>query len=284
MPSSSQELAASVESLVALPSVYYQVREQLERADATIPEVAHLIETDPALTAGVLRLVNSAFYGLARKIESVERAVLVIGLRQTHEMVLAITISNVFNGIRPQYMDMRRYWIGCMMTAIAARNLAHLTCNPAAGRLFVIGLLADIGHLVMYQTVPEQTIEAQNFADASGEPLFEAERRIVGCDSAQVGAALMECWKLPPSFAEIIAAQATPLRAGEHALEAQLLHVALAVSHADRYSESSEAAILRIDPRVWRNIGLSRDSFSRIREAAEMNLSSCTSMLFSVAG
>ena len=277
---SAQELVTFIESLAALPSVYYRVREQLESPDCSISEVARLVETDPALTTGVLKLVNSAFYGFSRKIESVERAVLVLGLRQTHELILAITVSNVFAGIRPQHMDMRRYWIGCMMTALTSRELAHLTCNPAANRLFVIGLLADTGHLVMYQTVPELAIEAQTVADAKGEPLFEAERRIVGCDSAEVGAALMDNWKLPASFAEVIGSQFMPRLAGRHTVEAELLHIALAVSKADRYDESSEQALQRIDPRIWNNIGLDADSFARIREAVEMNLSSCTTMFF----
>ena len=277
---SAQELVTYIESLAALPSVYYRVREQLESPNGSIREIASLIEADPALTTGVLKLVNSAFYGLSRKIESVERAIPVLGLRQTNELVLAITVSNVFDGIRPQYMDMRRYWIGSMITALTARELAHLTCNPAAGRLFVIGLLADIGHLVMYQTVPELTVAALTAANAGSEPLHEAERRIIGCDSAEVGATLMDIWKLPSSFAEIIGAQITPQLACKHIIEAQLLHIALAVSRADRYNEPSDLALQRIDPDIWDNIRLSSSSFSRIREAVEMNLSSCTAMFF----
>jgi HD-like signal output (HDOD) protein len=277
---SAQELVACIESLAALPSVYYQVREQLESPDGSIGRVASLIETDSALTVGVLKLVNSAFYGLSRKIESVERAIPVLGFRQTHELVLAIAVGNVFDGIRPQNMDMRRYWTGCMITALTARELAHLTCNPAAGRLFVVGLLADIGHLVMYQTVPELVAAAYSAAESGEKPLFEAERRIVGCDSAEVGAVLMDNWKLPSSFAEIIGAQFTPRLAGKHVVEAGLLHIALAVSMADRYDESSEQALQRIDPRILNSVGLNLASFSRIRETVEMNLSSSIAMFF----
>jgi HD-like signal output (HDOD) protein len=277
---SAQELVTYIESLAALPTVYYRVREQLESSDGSSLRVASLIETDPALTAGVLKLVNSAFYGLSRKIESVERAIPILGFRQTHELVLAITVGNVFDGIRPQYMDMRRYWIGCMITALTARELAHLTCNPAAGRLFVVGLLADIGHLVMYQTVPELAVAASSAAEAEGEPLFVAERRIIGCDSAEVGAALMDNWKLPSSFAEIIGAQFAPRLAGKHIVEAELLHIALAVSMADRYDESSEQALQRIDPDIWDSVGLNLASFARIREMVEMHLSSCIAMFF----
>jgi HD-like signal output (HDOD) protein len=263
--------------------VYCRVREHFESPDVSTSEIVRLIETDPALTSGVLRLVNSALYGFSRKIESVERAILILGLQQTHELVMAITVSHVFDGISPQHMNMKRYWVGCMITALTMRELARLICNPAVGRLFVIGLLADIGHLVMYQTVPELAIEAQTVANAGDEPLFEAERRIIGCDSAEVGASLMDYWKLPASFAEIIGAQITPWLAGKHIIEAELLHIALTVSKADRYNESSEQALKRIDSRIWDNIGLDPSSFPRIRETVEMNLSACTAIFFSSA-
>jgi HD-like signal output (HDOD) protein len=277
---SAQELVSGIDSLAALPSVYYRVREQLDSPDGSVLAVAQLVETDPAITLGVLKLVNSAFYGFSRKIESVARAVPIIGLQQTHELVLAMSVSAVFAGIRPQNMNMQRFWQGSMMTALAARELAHATCGPASERQFVMGLLADIGHLVMYQNVPQLVNEAQASADAGHELLQVAEQRLIGCDSAQVGAALMEKWKLPPHFAAVIGAQFAPLSAGNYVFEAELLHIALAVSSADRYNEASRPVVARIDPKIRADIGLTPEGFSRIREAAEMHLSSCISLFF----
>jgi HD-like signal output (HDOD) protein len=277
---SAQELVSNIDSLAALPSVYYRVREQLDSPDGSMLAVAQLMETDPAITTGVLKLVNSAFYGFSRKIESVTRAVPIIGLEQTYELVLAMSVSTVFDGIRPQNMDMKRFWQGSMMTALAARELTHTICGPASERQFVIGLLADIGHLVMYQTVPQLVNEAQASADTGGEPLHEAERRLVGCNSAEVGAALMEHWKLPPHFAAIIGAQFTPQSAGEFVFEAELLHVALAISGADRRNEASKQALARIDPKILADIGMNPENFPRVREAAEMHLSACIASFF----
>ncbi|MDR2031752.1 MAG: HDOD domain-containing protein, partial [Azoarcus sp.] len=277
---SAQELISNIKSLTMLPSVYYRLREQLDSPDGSIGTIAHLVETDPALTSGMLKLVNSAFFGFSRKIENIERAIPILGLQQTHELVLAMSVSAVFKGIRPQQMDMKRFWQGSMMTALTARELAHVTCSPASERLFVIGLLADIGHLVMYQTVPALAIEAQLDADSGRETLPEAERRIIGCDSAEVGAALMDSWKLPGNFAEIIGAQIVPRHAGHYVFEAELLHVALAVSAADRYNESSAQALSRIAPCIWTDIGIAAEHFPRIREAAEMHLSTCIAMFF----
>jgi HD-like signal output (HDOD) protein len=277
---SAQELAANIESLAVLPSVYYRIREQIESPEVSIGKVALLMEADPALAASVLKLANSAFYGFNRKIESIERAIPVLGLQQTHELVLAISVSSTFKNIRPLNMDIKQYWQGCMLTALAARELAHATCNPASERLFVIGLLADIGHLAMYLTIPDLAVSAQNAADTKHEPLHEAERRIIGCDFAEIGAALMDTWKLPQSFTETIGAQITPQLAGKRTSEAELLHLALAISKADRYNESSEEALAHIDPQIWADLGLAPESFPNIRESIEMNLSSCAALLF----
>jgi HD-like signal output (HDOD) protein len=277
---SAQELVSNIETLAALPSVYYQVREQLELPDGSVNKVAQLVAADPALTTGVLRLVNSAFYGFSRKIESVERAIPILGLQQTHELVLAMSVGSMFDGIQPQNMDMKRFWQGCMMSALAARELAHVTCNPGSDRLFVIGLLADIGHLVIYQTVPQLAAEAQASANGGREAIYDAERRIIGCDSAEVGSALVENWKLPSSFADIIGAQFFPRLAGEYAREAELLHLALAVSHADRHNLPSGDAVANIDEQIWDDLNLDTTVFTQIREAAEMHLASCISTFF----
>lgn len=277
---SAQELVSNIEGLAVLPSVYHRVREQLESPDGSVIEVAHLVAADPALTTGVLRLVNSAFYGFSRKIDSVERAIPILGLQQTHELVLAMSVSSMFEGIKPQNMDMKRFWHGSMMRALAAREIAHISCNPASERLFVIGLLADIGHLVMYQTVPELTTEAWTCAEAGQEALHEAERRIIGCDYAEVGAALMDAWRLPPSFAGIIGAQIVPRLGGEHILEAELLHVAVAIARADNNNDGSDEAAVRIDPQIWADICLKPAIFAQLREAAELHLASCISTFF----
>jgi HD-like signal output (HDOD) protein len=274
---SAQEIVYQVEALATLPTVYHRIREQLESADGSLLEVARLISTDPALTAGVLRVVNSAYYGFGGNIDTIERAVPILGLQQVHDVVLAMSVSAIFKGIQPEHMDVDRFWHGSMMSALAARSLARTGKHPGAERMFVIGLLADIGHLVLYETVPQLAIEAQSASDASAEPLHLAERRIIGCDYAEVGAALMNGWKLPPCFADVIGAQVTPRLAGKFTCDASVLHIARMVSYADRYGESSETAAARLSPAVWLDADLDPASFALSREEAELSLAACIS-------
>lgn len=280
MPSA-QELVAHVTALTSLPSVYFRVREVLESPDSSVSDVAQALSNEPALTARLLRLVNSALYGFPGRIETVSRAVTVLGLQQVHDLVLAASIGSIFAGLHPERMDVARFWRGCVLCALAARQAARSCGVPGAERLFVIGLLADLGHLVMYQTVPSLAAEAQARADADGEPLDRAERRIVGCDHAELAAALMEHWRLPAPFVEIAAAQVNPRLAGGSAFEAAIVHVATRIVRADRVGETSRAAAGQIDPVVWSLLALQpEESFARIREEAELDLAGCVSLFF----
>lgn len=277
---SAQELVANIEGLTSLPTVYLRIREELDSEDCSLAEVARIISADPALTARLLKVVNSALYGYGGRIETIQRAVTILGLQQVHDMVLAMSVGSVFENFKPEHMDMRRFWQGSVMCGLAAREIGYQskTLNPE--RLLTIGLLSDLGHLVMYQTVPLLAEEAQVLASSTGEPLHQVECRIVGCDYAEVGATLAEQWKLPNCFAQAIGAQVTPRLGGDFVTEASILNLATHIIAADRAGEPSEVAAERVDPLVWAQIGLEPDTFGNLRERAELNLASYIAILF----
>ncbi len=277
---SAQELVANVGPLTSLPSVYLRVREQLDVPDGSLTEVARLISADAALTARLLRVVNSALYGFGGKIDTVQRAVNILGLQQVHDLVLATSLAGVMSRVRPAQLDMARFWRGCVLCGLTAREIGRGCALPTAERLFVIGLLADIGHLVMYQTVPTLAAQAQATADAEGESLAEAERRLVGCDHAEVGATLIDHWHLPSAFAQVVGTQTNPRLAAENAYEAAIIHVAAQLVRADRLGESSEDAAMHIDPIVWPLLDMRPESLGRIRAEAELSLAGYVALFF----
>lgn len=277
---SAQELVSQIEALTSLPTVYQRIRDTLDAPDGSVLEVARLLSADPALTTRLLRLVNSALYGYGGNIDTVERAVQILGLQQVHDLVLAMSLSAVFAGIRPDCLDMNGFWRGSVMCALASRDIARRSGLPAAERMFVIGLLADIGHLAMYQTLPALATEARDTAERSGEALHLAERRIVGCDHAELGATLMDHWRLPACFAGAIGHQCLPRLGGEYAIDAAVLHVASAIVRADQIGEASETTAARIDPVVWAQLALPPDRLAAIREEAELHLVAYVTLFF----
>jgi len=279
MPSA-QELVTGLATLASLPSVYLRIREELDAPDGSLTAVATAISGDPATTARLLHVVNSAFYGYGRPIETAERAVVLLGLQQVHDLVLAMSLGSTFARLDPAHLDLARFWRGSVMRGLVARAIGRRCKFPSAERLFVVGLLSDLGHLVMYQVTPDLAAASYAASEESGERLHEAERRIVGCDSAEVGAALMERWKLPTAFARIAGAQFNPRLGGEHAYEAAIVHVAAHLAAGDLTGDTTEQALAAIDPVIWSQLDLSPEALAVIREEAELNLAGYIALFF----
>lgn len=224
--STADEIVAQIDRLASLPESYLRVKRVLDDPNGTTAQLVEAMMTDTAMTARVLRIVNSPFFGFPGRVETVTRAVSVLGMQQVHDMVLAWAISSAFTDLRPPGISMKEFWRKSVARAIAARLLARHARLIDAGRLFVEGLLSDIGHLVMFTQIPDLAIQAMDLHKRSNRPLHECEREIIGCDYAQVGAALVSAWQLPPTFNEPIACQIEPSAAIVHRLEACILHVA----------------------------------------------------------
>ncbi|MBS1209944.1 MAG: hypothetical protein H6R19_2342 [Proteobacteria bacterium] len=237
-----QELVASQKHLASLPDLYYKVRQALLDQELDIGDLADLIASDPSLTGALLRIANSAFYGFPRKIETLSRAISLIGLNQVSDIVLASTLAAAFHGIRPQRMDMGRFWRGSIRRALLCRQFSRSLAERDTERAFVIGLLSDMGHLVMYHAVPDLM---GIVLDTAGNGLLaqaEKERNIIGCDFSEVGAALCVAWQLPASIGAIIGCQLVPEQGGEHAAEAARLNLAISAAECLERGETAGAA------------------------------------------
>jgi HD-like signal output (HDOD) protein len=225
-----QELVASQDHLATLPDLYYKIRRALSNPELSVSELADLIANDPSLAATLLHIANSAFYGFPRKIETLSRAISLIGMEQVGEIVLAGTLAAAFQGIRPQRMDMARFWRGSIRHALLCREFARQQGDRDAERSFIIGLLADMGHLLMYQTVPDLMGIVLDMPATDLLEVAAQERCIIGCDYSEVGAALAAAWQLPPSIGTVLGSQLHPALGGELAGEAARLNLALSVS------------------------------------------------------
>lgn len=278
--STPQELVACVEKLASLPAAYHRIRELLDDPDSSVVDVADAVAGDPGIAARVLRVVNSVLYGFPGKIETVSRAVNLMGMQQVHDLVLTTAIIGAFAGIRPARMHMTRFWHDCVFRGLVARAGARLFSVGDPERIFVEGLLADIGHLVMYQANPEGAAMAMETARIRKLPLHEAETTIIGCSYPEIGAALAAAWSLPNGFATAIGAQLKPALAGHHAKEAALIHIANQIVATDGQDKADETALDQIDPMTAALLELNVDRIAEIRDAARSTLPSVVALFF----
>jgi HD-like signal output (HDOD) protein len=226
-----KEIVAKVHDLAALPGAYAKVRGLVEDPNSSPDHLARVIATDPAITARLLRLANSAFWGRRGRIETVTRAVRMLGMNHVHDLVLATSVTTAFKGLDPTVTDIGRFWRGSVYRALVTAALGTKREFVDVERLFLEGLLSDIGHLVMYQSIPTFAAEAEKRARAEPWRLAEVETALIGCDYAELGCVLAEEWMLPECFSQTIAYQNKPWASTTHGLEASFVYVARWLSH-----------------------------------------------------
>jgi HD-like signal output (HDOD) protein len=249
-----EELLDRPQSLPTIPKVVQQLIESFNDEDVTAGRIAAQIETDPVLSAKLLRLANSAFFNVSRTVATVNDALNLLGFVMVRNMVLGSGIAGAFK-VSPG-MDAPGFWHACLATACAARWLA-----PRAGQgadiAFTVGLMHGIGHFVLHAGLPE----AMAKIDAAIAPLdvrrAAEERRRLGYDFAQVGAELARRWRFPESMAAAMAAVPAPLDSEPFNGIAAVVHLAAWSARRDALATDD-----RTDPRpdaVCDRLGLSPD-------------------------
>lgn len=277
-----QEIVASATKLVTLPAVFIRAKSVVDDPTSTPMDLAKAISADPAMTARLLKLINSAFWGFGGGIDSLARAVSLLGMDHVHDLVLASSLAQTFERMPPGRMDVEWFWRSSVFRALAATSLARQAEVVDLGRVFTQGLLSDLGHMVLYLTVPE--LAAQALAQTISHPwdTAQAERTLIGCDYAQVGGALSDAWRLAPSYGDAIRYQNTPQDADSAGLEASLLHVAGLLAQGHAYDIDTATVIERINPFAWQTLRLAPNCLTQIVPEVEMELAA-TARMFGVS-
>lgn len=197
--------------LPTLPTIVTQLIALVGNPKSSARDVAQLISTDQALTAKILKVANSAFYGFARKIATVQLAIVVLGFEAVKNLSLSVAVLKRFSaGQDHTLFDRQRFWehtIGC---AVAGRMLARRLRPRMEGEAFVGGILHDIGKLILIEYFPNEFTEALELAHAEGLHIVEAEEKVLGVTHADVGGWLAEKWNLPEPLVETITCHHRP--------------------------------------------------------------------------
>lgn len=252
-------LVKGVATLVSLPEVCTRVNDMVDDARSSAADIGNVICQDPGLTARLLKIANSSFYRFPSKIETVSRAVTIIGTRELRFLVLASCAIRSFDRLDNDLIDMASFWRHSLYTAVIARELAG-RCNVLhRERLFVAGLLHDIGHLVMYNKIPDLVQVMLERANRSGEPLYQAERDVFDIDHGVVGAELLKLWNLPQSLQEAVEHHHEPQKAESYALEAAIVHIANSLARLAERGCTNAQDGPPIAPEAWEITRLNGD-------------------------
>ncbi len=232
-----QDLVSRNVRLVSLPEVCIQVQALADSPHTTAADIGDVVGKDTALTTRLLKLVNSAYFSLPRKIDTISRAVNMIGMRELRNLTMAASAAEVFARIPSHLIDMAAFWQHSVYCGLVARNLAQ-RCNVLhSERLFTAGLLHDVGRLLMLMKLPDDVGQAESIRLQSKKDICTIERELVGFDHAQVGQALLLHWNMPANLCASVLYHHNPQDADDAHLEAALVHIADQVTH---YAQESK--------------------------------------------
>ncbi len=251
-----QDLVSGAVRIVSLPEVCLRISEMLDDPRVSAADLGKVISQDTGLTARLLKIVNSAFYGFPSRIETVTRAVTVIGLRELRSMVLAASVVEAFSTLPTKVLDIVAFWRHSVYCGVVAQLLAEQCHVLHRERLFVAGLLHDIGKLLIVNRVPEKAEEINRLVLEEGLLQYQAERQVLGFDHAEVGGALLDSWKMPETLRQAVRWHHEPANATEATLEAALIHIANIMSDMAEQEIDSERSVQPVDAAAWRISGL----------------------------
>lgn len=239
----SEALRAIVAKLFALPSLpssYFQILQEINSPFAQADKVGAIIARDPAMTAKLLQLVNSAFFGLPRTISDPTEAVLHLGIETVRSLALSIQIFDQFDHLRTLQFPIALLMKHCLKVANSARAIARSEGAEAgvADDAFAAGLLMDIGTLVMLQNLTPAFEEAQEISRSQMKPMWVAEREVLGVTHAEIGGYLLALWGLPLPIVEAVLHHHEPARCRNVEFSPlTCVHVANVLEHKHRLDE-----------------------------------------------
>jgi len=241
------EYAEQASEIFVLSDSFIRIKELIDDESSTIDDISDVILLDPALAATILKLSNSSFFNYPGKIDTISKAVLIIGITEVYNLVIAYFTTNAFSKLKvdPEYLN--DFWERSVDCALTVKFLGTKLRVPNAERLFILGLLHNLGELVIHQFFPETVMECKQ-VNADELP-WTKQQQILGFTYADVTAELLKKWQLPYSLIEPIRYQDN--EEFEHSTEeTKLLHIAKRVMTLNHECQSHDPSAVIADAKL----------------------------------
>lgn len=276
-----EDLLKGLVQVSSLPVIYSKINEAVSDPRSSMKDISTIISDDPGLTSRLLQMVNSAFYSFPSKIETVSRALFIVGTQQVRDLALATSVMSLFKGIPEDLVNMESFWKHSVACGIAAKILAtYRRCEMNVERFFAAGIIHDIGRLIIYKKIPEKAREMLLRSKAEGKLLTAVEKESMGYDHSDLGRVLVNYWNLPPSLEEVVAYHHSPKNARRYPIETAVVHVADIIAHAMQLGSSGERYIPCLDEKAWEVIGIPTSVLSPTIDQLEREVHDVVHSLF----
>ena len=275
------EIIERIHTIPSLPEVVMQVAKLVNDPTANAAQIRDLVVKDPGMAAKMLRMVNSVYYGLKEPVRDLEQAITVLGFKTLRSIALSISVINAFQQQNACF-SMKAFWTHSSVSASLSRLIAMKSkaCDPELA--FIIGLLRDVGKLVLVENAPDECRAIIAVAREYGLAFHRAAREVIDTDDAELGGWLAEKWGLDPAIVGCIRSQYDPDKAPDRKLVALCSFVEyICALKKIRVSGNCDQPVL--EPAVWQELGLDRNALMEVLTAVNAEVENARQLL-QVAG
>jgi putative nucleotidyltransferase with HDIG domain len=250
------KIMAKIDAFPSIPGSAVKLLELLESDDAPLKDIEDVLRLDPGMTANVLKLTNSAYFGLPTKVGSVKRAIMLLGMNKIKQLVMASCVGAVMDGPIPGYdLPAGELWRHSIAVSVAAEGLSRELKLEGTEDIFTAALVHDVGKLILGQFIQDD-LAAIDEAALSGVSFEIAEKQVLGSDHAEIGARVLAQWSLPEDLVHAVRWHHDPDAAEEQKRTTDIVHVANVLCLMMGIGVGREGLQYEPSPTVTRRLGL----------------------------
>ena len=257
-----EKIIANVLKVAALPAVALKFSEAIKNPLTSNQDLENIVSEDSALAAKVLMIANSALFNFPSKIDTISKAITIIGHKQLSDIILSCSIVAMFKEIPQDVIDMDMFWRHSIAVATASRIIATARREQNIERFFTAGLLHDIGKLIIFVEAPKYALEVVSMCKEKNELMHKIEKEVLGFDHAKLGAMLLKKWKLPEDVVAAVYYHHMPSISSGDIIGPSIVHVSDIITHALEFGSSGEEFVPTLNVKAWEALHLDVDILS----------------------
>lgn len=272
----SVQFVKSLNDLPTLSSVVNQINENEKKMSLTAKSLGEIINTDPALSSKVLRLANSAYYGLAKEVTTIDRAVTVLGFNTIKSLALSASIYKIFKDGKHQPIDMEGLWRHSLGSAVSSKIICRVA-NPSQDipeQAFLAGILHDIGIIAFAYKLPEKLALVLKTAKEMHSQQSDIEKDVIGFNHQKIGSMMADLWNFPDQYINAIKWHHIPMpdQLNDKKIDsilANAVFVGNQMAKALKLGASTDPPIEKIPISLWHSLGIKREILQELRQQIE---------------